>query len=224
MSLLRRRRTAPGGATYAFVKDRAGEVVGLWMADAGMASDGGMIEALLAKHSLWRQVGMERRLEPNTVDARGGMFVMFSRPEPIHGSAPPVDATTRLELEFDGRLYPVHETFEPFAQAAAAGGVAMLRTTFDDLSNDDESRLFGRVAAAFGDDAPQTRAMARTILVCLSCSCGYDASQILFLRHARAQGTTITGINSRTEDISACLKCAGTDVAWVYNPEEAPPV
>lgn len=62
---------------YARVRTRDGEIVGLWFADTARARDRGLIEALLFREDLGHLLGTEHRVVPNTVDDKGGAFVMF---------------------------------------------------------------------------------------------------------------------------------------------------
>jgi hypothetical protein len=71
-------------AEYSLVEDRqSGKVCGLWLRNPRVAQDRVLLCALLAKHNLSQDLGAIAlaggyRVVPNTVDNKGGCFVMFS--------------------------------------------------------------------------------------------------------------------------------------------------
>lgn len=62
---------------FAFVRNRSEEVVGFWFADAESAENRVLIDALLVREGLQRWIGRRYRVMPNTVDDKGGAFVLF---------------------------------------------------------------------------------------------------------------------------------------------------
>jgi hypothetical protein len=67
----------PGGR-FALVRERlSGAVQGFWFADPEHATNRDLIDALLHREGLHRLVGTRYRTEPNTLDDRGGAFVLF---------------------------------------------------------------------------------------------------------------------------------------------------
>ncbi|AKU14870.1 hypothetical protein [Luteipulveratus mongoliensis] len=211
-----RRDSGSAEPSYALAKSPQGEVLGLWTREEELARNTGLVDAILAQHDLWAEVEMGRKIVPNTMNDRGGFLVLFDAETPRSAGE------MAITLHVDGQEYPIHDTFETFAQDAATNKLSILRTTFADLSNDDQSRLFRVLAEAYGDNAPQTRAITRTALQCLGCWRGYQASTLLFIRDTRAQGIPMAGVNSRVEDMQACLDCGGTAAVWIYDPEHVP--
>lgn len=65
------------GGNFALVRDRSGDVVGIWLASMEHVRNDMLIEALLYKEDLTHLMGRQRRVMPNTVDDRGGAFVLF---------------------------------------------------------------------------------------------------------------------------------------------------
>ena len=77
-------------ADYAFVKDKSGNVHGLWLHNPADAQDQFLLSGLLMKHGhSLSLLESGYRVTPNTVDDSGGCFVMFGA-EP----ATPVQAKT----------------------------------------------------------------------------------------------------------------------------------
>lgn len=196
------------------VRDTSDTVIGVWFANPSLAADSGLVEALLAKHDLFHLVGSGYRRVANTVDHQGGMFVMFAGNrlpgEPARSSEPGTD--TGRSLEVNGRLYPLHEDFEAFSADAAAGKIALLKTTISGLSMDDYSRLFGDLAARYGDDSPRTRAIVDSGFHCLTCFRRYSSAVLLVRDHLGRGG------RSNARDITACVDCGGQDAVWIYDP------
>ncbi|MFD3440252.1 hypothetical protein ACFWU3_22370 [Streptomyces sp. NPDC058685] len=219
-----------GNGDYARVLDESGAVAGLWLRNPHHARDTLMIDALLHKLDQPGLMGTAHRVVANTVDGKGGLFVMFGgrrapgEPEPApfaHGedSAGGEEAAAGGSLMINGNRYPLHEDFDPFGRDAAAGRIALLRTTMSGLTVDDQMRLFDVVAAVFGEDCPETRAVVGAGFHCLTCFEGYSAMVIQLRGHLRNGG------RSNLRDITECRRCGGRDAVWVYRPPaEATPV
>jgi hypothetical protein len=211
-------RGEPGD--YQKVVDDAGEAVGLWFADAKHARDPMLVSALLLKEDMGHLLRSERRLASNTVDDRGGLFLMFDgRPAPGEPEAPASSSRSAStvpdaadSLTFNGQTYPVHDDFDAFSRDAAAGRTALLRTTISGLSMDDKSRLFRVMADAFGNNSAQARAVSESGFYCTTCFQGYTAA-VLLLREILNKGGS-----SNARDITECRRCGGQDAVWVYRP------
>ncbi len=66
-----------GGGNFAFVRDGSGNVIGFWFASMEHARDEILIETALYREDLTHLMGRPRRIVPNTVDGKGGAFVLF---------------------------------------------------------------------------------------------------------------------------------------------------
>ena len=66
---------------YAFVRGPGEEVLGLWLADPSTARNKMVMQMYLMKHSQTEPMSYltsgDFRVVPNTVDNKGGVFVMF---------------------------------------------------------------------------------------------------------------------------------------------------
>ncbi|MDQ0750160.1 hypothetical protein QF034_004391 [Streptomyces africanus] len=207
---------------YVLLRDGAGELEGLWIGDVRQADDD-FIGAVLARHGLGDDVTTSRyRVVHNTFNDRGGVFVRFVGDASTAGAgAPP-----RRELVVGDRHCPVHEDFDAFSRDAAAGDVALLKTTIDAASAGDLYPLYQALSERFGDQAPQARAAMRAALQCATCLRLYPAS-LIHLRDMKREGRPMAGTVSsedgarqvnRALAMTACLDCGGEVAVWVYNP------
>jgi hypothetical protein len=207
---------------YVLLRDDAGELEGLWIGDVRRADDV-FIGAVLARHGLGDDVTTSRyRVVHNTFNNRGGVFVRFVGDETTAGA----DALPRRELVVGDRHCPVHEDFDAFSRHAAAGNVALLKTTIDAASASDLYPLYEALSEAFGDQAPQARAAMRAPLQCATCLRIYPAS-LIHLRDMKREGRPMAGIVSsddgarqvnRALGMTVCLDCGGEVAVWVYDP------
>lgn len=220
MALFRKNRpsTPPGEGDYGRVFGADGEVIGFWFESAHHANDSALIGALQLKHDLSHLVGTGHRVVSNTVDDAGGLFVMFGGArapgEPAAVQLPPEQAPAAQgateSLTVNGRSYPLHSDFDAFSRDAAAGKTALLRTTIAGLSRDDQRRLFRVISAAYGDDAPETRAVSSADFSCLACFHGYSPAVLLLRDHLKSGG------RSNVQDMTECRICGDQDAVWIY--------
>ena len=80
-------------ADYSMVKDRSGNVCGLWLRDSKTARDPELLAALLIIHDLPDELSVavmtgSYRVVANTVDDAGGCFVMIGS-APVPGEKSP---------------------------------------------------------------------------------------------------------------------------------------
>ncbi|MET9684540.1 hypothetical protein [Streptomyces coeruleorubidus] len=211
---------------YVLLRDEAGELEGLWIGDVRRADDA-FIGAVLDRHELRGGVTTSRyRVVHNTFNDRGGVFVRFVGDETTAGAG----ALPRRELVVGDRHCPVHEDFDTFSRDAAAGHVALLKTTIDAASASDLHPLYEVLSGVFGDQAPQARAALRAPLQCATCLRIYPAN-LIYLRDMKRQGTPMAGTVSSADGarqvnralaMTACLDCGGEVAVWVYNPHALP--
>ncbi|MEU0189261.1 hypothetical protein ABZ250_05280 [Streptomyces afghaniensis] len=204
------------------LRDSAGELEGLWIGDVRQADDA-FIGAVLARHEREGDVTTSRyRVVHNTFNDRGGVFVRFVGDETTAGAG----ALPRRELVVGDRHCPVHEDFDAFSRDAAAGDVALLKTTIDAASASDLYPLYEALSEVFGDQAPQARAAMRAPLQCATCLRIYPAS-LIHLRDMKREGRPMAGTVSsedgarqvnRALGMTACLDCGGEVAVWVYDP------
>jgi hypothetical protein len=212
------RTVAVPAANFAVVRDTDGDVTGFWFADPRHARNRDLVDAVLARHDLWHLVGASYRVVSNTVDDRGGLFVLFTPPgsgattPSAVAQDPEGDVTAPRTLEVNDRTYPLHEDFEAFSRDAAEGRIALLKTTIAGLSMDDQSRLFAVLAARFGPDAPETRAIVHSGFHCLTCFRRYSMTRLLVRDHLNRGGW------ANVRDITACVACGGQEAVWIYDP------
>jgi hypothetical protein len=147
-------------------------------------------------------------------------MALFRKRRPRPSQQPP------RELVVDGSHYPVHEDFEAFSRDAAAGRIALWKTTIAGLSFDDVSRLYGVLQEAFGPDAPEAMAVLQAPFQCLSCMHTYP-SEVLSMRDDLRRGSWIAFTNSdpavaernrQVLEMTACIFCGGEDAVWVFDP------
>ncbi|MER7663990.1 hypothetical protein [Streptomyces sp. NPDC096193] len=218
-----------GDGDYARVLDESDAVAGLWLRNPHHARDPLLIDTLLHRFDQPHLMGADNRVVANTVDGKAGLFVMFGgrrapgEPAPVpfghdEGLAGGEGAPADRSLLLNGRRHPLHEDFDALGRDVAAGRIALLRTTISGLTVDDQVRLFDVVAAAFGEDSPETRAVVGAGFHCLTCFEGYSAMVIQLRDHLRNGG------RSNLRDITECRACGGQDAVWVYRPpaEAAP--
>jgi hypothetical protein len=226
MSLFRRRQAAAVDRSYSLVRDSSGEVVGFWLLSAKDARDSGLIEALLAKEDLLHLLGRQRTRQANTADDRGGVFVLFG------DAASAAEGTgsrgTGRELTVDGTTYQLHDDFASFAADAAAGKVALLRTTFDVPLRTHMERLMPVLSEAYGIDAPQTRAITEGGFHCLDCFADHSRAMLLG-GLLGSSGTVILTSGPGSADrlrkqlgAKSCTKCGSRDAVWIYDPSRRP--
>ncbi|WP_338781947.1 hypothetical protein [Streptomyces sp. DG1A-41] len=128
---------------YVVHRDGAGELEGLWIGDVRQADDA-LIGEVLARHGVRGDVTTSRyRVIRNTFNDRGGVFVRFVGDE----TTAEAGALPRRELVVGDQHCLVHEEFDTFSRDAAAGHVALLKTTIDAASASD---LFPLYEAAVG--------------------------------------------------------------------------
>jgi hypothetical protein len=149
-----------------------------------------------------------------------GLFRKNRRPEPFDGT-----------VTVNGVRHPVRDDFATFSQDALAGRIALLATTIADASwTTHAARLHEVLAAAFGEDAPPTRAAVGSSLCCLHCLREYPF-HVLMLRDTVRDGGgagAIAGSRAGAEDagrvmtMTACVSCGGADGAWIYDPARDP--
>jgi hypothetical protein len=207
---------------YMLLRDGAGELEGLWVGDVARADDA-FIGAVLARHGLRDDVTTSRyRVVRNTFNDRGGVFVRFVGDETTAGAG----ALPRRELVVGEQHCLVHEEFDAFSHDAAAGNVALLKTTVDEASASDLFPLYQVLSEAFGDQAPRARAALRAPLQCVTCLRIYPA-ELIHLRDMKREGTPMAGTVSsadgarqvtRALSMTACLDCGGEVAVWVYDP------
>lgn len=220
MSQPEERRSA--GDEYVLLRDTAGELEALWIADVRRADDL-FIGELLARHGLRDDVTTSRyRVVHNTFNDRGGVFVRFVG----DGTAAEAGAPPRRELVVRGRHCLVHEEFDAFSRDAAAGNIALLKTTIDAASASDLSPLYDVLSKAFGEQAPQTRAALHAPLQCVTCLRAYSP-HLIQIRDLKREGRPMGGTVSSAEGarqvaralaMTACLDCGGEVAVWVYDP------
>ncbi|MGW0469639.1 hypothetical protein [Streptomyces coeruleorubidus] len=207
---------------YVLLRDGAGELEGLWIGDVRRADDA-FIGAILDRHELRDDVTTSRyRVVHNTFNDRGGVFVRFVGDETTAGAGD----LPRRELVVGDRHCLVHEDFDTFSRDAAAGHVALLKTTIDAASASDLYPPYEALSEVFGDQAPQARAALRAPLQCATCLRTYPAN-LIHLRDMKRAGTPMAGTVSSADGarqvnrallMTACLDCGGEVAVWVYNP------
>ncbi|MFF7793032.1 hypothetical protein [Streptomyces sp. NPDC007991] len=207
------------------LRDAGGELEGLWIGDVRRADDA-FIGEVLARHGLGDDVTTSRyRVVHNTFNDRGGVFVRFVGDASTAGAG----GLPRRELVVGDRHCPVHEDFDAFGREAAAGNVALLKTTVDAASAGDLYSLYEALSEVYGDQAPQARAALRAPLQCATCLRLYPA-RLIHLRDMKREGRPMGGTVSSEEGarqvnralaMTACLDCGGEVAVWVYDPHAA---
>jgi hypothetical protein len=131
-------------------------------------------------------------------------------------------------LTVDGTTYRVHEDFASFAADAAAGNVALLRTTLDVPLRTHMERLMPVLAEAYGHDAPQTRAITEGGFHCLECFADHSRAMLLGgLLGGSDVAIMTTGAGSADRlrkqlTAKACTRCGSRDAVWIYDPSRRP--
>jgi hypothetical protein len=207
---------------YVLLRDGAGELEGLWIGDVRQADDA-FIGAILDRHELRDDVTTSRyRVVHNTFNDRGGVFVRFVGDETSAGAG----ALPRRELVVGDRHCLVHEDFDTFSRDAAAGHVALLKTTVDAASAGDLYPLDEALSEVYGDQASQARAAMHAPLQCATCLRIYPVG-LIHLRDMKREGTPMGGTAGSAEGarqvnralaMTACLDCGGEVAVWVYDP------
>ncbi|KDN77886.1 hypothetical protein DF19_02585 [Streptomyces olindensis] len=216
----------PVGDAYVLLRDAAGELEALWLADVRRADDVPIGE-ILARHGLRDDVTTSRyRVVHNTFNGRGGVFVRFVGDETTGRDG---DGVPRRELVVGERHCVPHEEFDAFRRDAVAGNVALLKTTIDAASASDLYPLYDALLKAFGERAPRTRAVMRAPLQCVTCLRAYSP-HLIHMRDMKREGTPMGGTVSSAEGarqvaralaMTACLDCGGEIAVWVYDPRAA---
>jgi len=156
---------------------------------------------------------------------------VFRRKGASGGSNDAGPPAPRTSLTIKGESYPLRGDFEAFSRDAAAGKLALLRTTIDAPVKEIATRLSDALSDAFGRYAPQTRATTEMTLHCLHCSMGYPLKYVQ-LRDDFRDGTLSDYIEpggtpdatKRFEKIlqmmrmSVCIECGGSNAALLYDP------
>ncbi|WP_410581852.1 WD40 repeat domain-containing protein [Amycolatopsis sp. lyj-108] len=65
------------GGNFAMVRDRSGGIIGIWLASIDQANDERFVATVLYGQDLTHLMGRPTRIVPNTIDDRGGAFVLF---------------------------------------------------------------------------------------------------------------------------------------------------
>lgn len=214
------------GDEHVLMRDAAGELEALWIADVRRADDL-FIGEVLAQHGLRDDVTTSRyRVVRNTFNDRGGVFVRFVGDETTGRGG---DGVPRRELVIGERHCVPHEDFDAFSRDAVAGNVTLLKTTIDAASASDLYPLYDALSKAFGEQAPQTRAVMRAPLQCVTCLRIYSP-HLIHVRDLKRSGTPMGGTVSSAEGarqvaralaMTACLDCGGEVAVWVYDPRAA---
>ncbi|MFF5982890.1 hypothetical protein ACFY78_28980 [Streptomyces olindensis] len=214
------------GDEYVLMRDSAGELEALWIADVRRA-DEIPIGEILARHGLLDDVTTSRyRVVRNTFNDHGGVFVRFVGDETTRQDG---EGVPRRELVVGERHCVPHEDVDAFRRDAVAGNVALLRTTIDAASASDLYPLYDALSKAFGEQAPQTRAVMRAPLQCVTCLRTYSP-HLIHVRDLKREGRPMGGTVSSAEGarqvaralaMTACLDCGGEVAVWVYEPRAA---
>jgi hypothetical protein len=226
MSVFRRRRAVPADGSYGLVRDPGGEVVGFWLSSAKDARDPALVDALLAREDLLHLLSRTRTRQANTVDDRGGIFLLFGEAAP--GAEAAGSRPADRELVVDGTTYPLHDDFAPFAADAAAGKVAVLRTTFDVPLRTHMQRLMPVLAEAYGLDAPQTRAITEGGFHCLECFADHSRAMLLGGMVGSVDTVILTSGPGSADRLrrqltaTSCTSCGSRDAVWIYDPSRRP--
>jgi hypothetical protein len=219
MSVFRRRRRAAAGGAWSVVRDADGAVVGLWLESPADARDPARVETMLAWQDALHLLDRARTLQNNTADDRGGVFLLFGDPL---GTAP----ASGEGISVDGRTYPVHEDFDAFAADATANTIALLKTRFDVPLRTHLERLMPLLTAAYGPDAPQTRASTEGGFHCRDCFADHSRAALL---GGLLDGTDVAIMTSGSAselrkqlDAKSCPQCGSKDAVWIYDPSRRP--
>jgi hypothetical protein len=155
------------------------------------------------------------------------VFVLFS------DAAPAAEGTgsqgTGRWLTVDGTTYRVHEDFASFAADAAAGKVALLRTTFDVPLRKHMERLMPVLTEAYGPDVPQTRAITEGGFHCLECFADHSRAMLLGGLLGDYSGVAIMTSGSGSAGrlrkqltAKSCTSCGSRAAVWIYDPSRRP--